>query len=67
MDFDSLIGPANQAVLFYESQLKATRLAVETWVLIAHRLNIVIKDVRRLISNLIWDAREESNYPVEPS
>ncbi len=63
-DFDSLIGPANQAVSFYESQIKSARLAVDTWTLVATRLHL-IKDMRILIGKMIWEARFEANYKIE--
>ncbi len=59
--FDSLISPANQAVLFYESQIKSARLAVDTWTWVSARLHL-IKDMRILIGKMIWDARFEANY-----
>ncbi len=61
---DSLIGPANEAVSFYDSQLKSARLAVDTWTLVATRLH-VIKDMRILIGKMIWKARFEANYEFD--
>ena len=58
-NFSSLIGPANQAVSFYESFAKCARLAVDTWTMVAFRFGVV-KDIRRLVSKLIWDARFEA-------
>ncbi len=60
-DFDSVIGPANQAVSFYDQQIKAARLAVDAWTLLATRFKIC-KDIRRLIGRLIWEGRSEANY-----
>ncbi len=60
-NFDSWVGPANQAVSFYESQIKCARLAVDTWTLVATRLH-VMKDLRIYIGKLIWEARFEANY-----
>ena len=60
-NFDSLLGPANQAVSFYESQIKFARLAVDTWTLVSTRLH-VIKDMRIFIGKMIWEARFEANY-----
>ena len=60
-NFDSLIGPANQAVSFYDSQIKSARLAVDTWTLVSTRLHL-IKDMRIYIGKMIWDARFEANY-----
>jgi TPR repeat protein len=58
---DSLVGPAKQAIAYYEAQIKATKDAVRAWTLIGLRLNVV-KDVRKLIAKLIWDSREEALY-----
>jgi TPR repeat protein len=60
-EFDSCIGPAKQAIAFYETQIKATKDAMRAWTLVGIKLN-VIKDVRKLISKLIWDAREEALF-----
>ena len=60
-DFDSLIGPAKQAIAFYEAQIKATKAAMHAWSLVGIKLKVV-KDVRELISTLIWDSREEAMY-----
>ena len=62
-DFDSRIGPANQAVSFYNSQIKSARLAVDTWALVAKRLRL-IKDMRIYIAKMIWEARFEANYKI---
>ena len=61
---DVWISPANQAVLFYESQIKSARLAVDTWTLVATRLH-VIKDMRIYIGKMVWEARFEANYKIE--
>ncbi len=61
--FDSLIGPANQAVSFYSSQIKSARLAVDTWTLISTRLHL-IKDMRICIGKMIWEGRFEANYKI---
>ena len=63
-DFDSLIGPAKQAISFYEEQIKATKDAIKTWGLVGVKLNVV-KDVRRLIAKLIWDSREEALFKIQ--
>ncbi len=63
-NFISLIGPANQAVSFYSSQIKAARLAVDTWTLVSTRLHL-IKDMRIYIGKMIWEARFEANYKIE--
>ncbi len=61
--FNSLIGPANQAVSFHDFQIKSARLAVDTWTLISTRLH-VIKDMRIFIGKMIWEGRFEANYKV---
>jgi TPR repeat protein len=60
-DFDSLIGPAKQAIAFYEAQIKATKDAMRAWTLVGIHFKVV-KDVRKLIAKLIWDSREEALY-----
>ncbi len=62
--FNPCIGPANQAVSFYASQIKSARLAVDAWTLVAARLH-VIKDMRIFIGKMIWEARFEANYVIE--
>ncbi len=62
-NFVSRIGPANQAVSFYESQIKSARLAVDTWTLVSTCLHL-IKDMRIYIGKMIWDARFEANYKI---
>ena len=61
--FDARIVPANQAVLFYDSQIKSARLAVDTWTLLATRLHMM-KDMRIYIGKMIWEARLEANYKI---
>ena len=60
-EFDSFIGPAKQAIAFYEAQIKATKAAMRAWTLVGIKLKVV-KDVRKLIAKLIWDSREEALY-----
>ena len=62
-NFISLIGPANQAVSFYSSQISAARLAVDTWTLVLTRLHL-IKDIRIYIGKMIWEGRFEANYKI---
>jgi hypothetical protein len=61
INFDSRIGPAKQAIAFYEAQIKATKDAMRAWTLVGIKLKVV-KDVRKLIAKLIWDSREEALY-----
>jgi hypothetical protein len=63
ISFESRIGPAKQAMAFYEAQIKATKDAMRAWTLVGIKLNVV-KDVRKLIAKLIWDSREEALYNV---
>ena len=62
--FGSLVGPANQAVSFYDSQIKSARLAVDTWTQVSTRLHM-IKDMRIYIGKMIWEARFEANYDFD--
>lgn len=63
---DSCMDYANHAVSFYESQSECARLAVDTWTIIGIRFGVV-KDVRKLIGKLVWDARLEANYVTADS
>ncbi len=62
--FDSRLGPANQAVSFYDSQIKSARLAVDTWTLVSTRLHL-IKDMRIYIGKMVWEGRFNANYKSE--
>jgi hypothetical protein len=62
--FDSWIGPAKQAIAFYKAQIKATKDAMHAWTQVGIHLGVV-KDVRKLIAKLIWDAREEALFKRE--
>jgi hypothetical protein len=61
--FASRIVPANQAIAFYEAQIKATTAAMRSWTHVGIKLKVV-KDVRKLISKLIWGSRDEALYDV---
>ncbi len=58
-NFDARIDLANQALHFYEFQLQSYRKAVDSWLIIGLR-NRVVKDIRKLIGKMIWDAREDA-------
>jgi TPR repeat protein len=61
-DFDYLVGPAKlQAIAFYEAQIQATKDAMRVWTLVGIKLKVV-KDVRKLIAEMIWDSREEALF-----
>jgi hypothetical protein len=57
------VGLANQAVHFYEFQLQSYRKAVDSWTIVGLR-NRVVKDIRKMIGKMIWDAREEARYEL---
>ena len=62
-NFDSFIEPANRAVAFFLFQCSAARAAVDTWCLMARRINSKVnRDIRKKIGMLIWEARELGNY-----
>jgi TPR repeat protein len=60
-NFESRIGPAKVAIAFYQFQIKATKDAMRAWTQVGMRWKVV-KDVRKLISKLIWDSREQGLY-----
>ncbi len=62
--FDAYIGPANQALHFYEFQLQSYRTAVDCWTIIGLR-NGIVRDIRKMIGKMIWDTREEAAYLKE--
>jgi hypothetical protein len=59
--FGARIDPANQALHFYKFQLQWYRTAVDSWTIVGLR-NKVVKDIRKMIGKIIWDAREEAAY-----
>jgi hypothetical protein len=61
--FDTYVGPANQALCFYEFQLQSYRQAVDSWTIVGLRTNVV-KDIRKMIGKIVWDSREEAKYCV---
>jgi hypothetical protein len=52
------LGSARVAIDFFETRLVATRSTVDAWTIVGTRLSVV-KDVRRMIAELLWKAREE--------
>jgi TPR repeat protein len=60
-NFDAHIGPAKQALQFYEFQLQSCQKAVDSWTIVGLR-NGVVRDIRKMIGKMIWDAREEASY-----
>jgi hypothetical protein len=61
INFDARVGAVNQALHFYEFQLQSYRKAVDCWTIVGLRSNVV-KDIRKMIGKMIWDAREEAVY-----
>lgn len=59
--FKTRIGPAKQAIAFYEAQLNACRKAVDEWTKVAIRFGIY-KDMRILVAQYIWSTRDEALY-----
>jgi hypothetical protein len=54
---------AIQALHFYEFQLLSYGIAVNTWTVVGLK-NSVVKDIRKMIAKIIWDAREEADYKL---
>jgi hypothetical protein len=50
-----------EAIEFYKRQSEAARAAVNAWTLVGLKLRIV-KDIRKYIGAMVWDARDESQY-----
>jgi len=64
-EFDSRIGPANQAIDFFTAQCTSARKAVDAWCLLAVRINSKVnRDIRKMIGMMIWEAREQADYAV---
>jgi hypothetical protein len=62
-EFDRQFGPANTSISFYKAQLSACRLAVDAWSHVGLRFNVV-KDIRVLIGNMIWEMRDLAFFEV---
>jgi hypothetical protein len=59
-----LIGPANSAISFYESQLTSCGRAVDAWSHVGIRCGVV-KDIRVLIGKLVWESRDLALYKFD--
>lgn len=57
--YNWVFGSAKSAIEFFDARVLAARHAVDAWTLIGIQFKIV-KDIRRVISELIWKAREEA-------
>jgi hypothetical protein len=62
-EYDSHIRLVKQALHFYNFQLQSYRRALDCWTLVGIR-NGVVKDVRKMIGDMIWGAREEAKYEL---
>jgi len=62
-NFRSHIIPAQKAIAFYEAQLFVCRAAVDTWTKVGIRFGVA-KDIRKMISKLIWETRGEALYKI---
>ena len=63
-DFDRRVPMARFCVNFYCLQMECVKSAIHTWTLVAKR-NHVVKDVRLMISKIIWDSRLDAGYAVD--
>lgn len=61
--FDSLLGPAKQAIAFFDAQIKMCREAIYAWTQVGIRLKVA-KDIRIVVGKLIWNARDQAKYVV---
>lgn len=64
-DFDKRVGLATEAIDLFHAQCRAARSAVDTWTLIAAHVFFLSKDIRRMIGEMIWEARERADYPLQ--
>jgi hypothetical protein len=59
----SVLNAVLEAVALYDAQSCAARKAVESWLVVGHRLSVV-RDVRVVIAKLIWESRWDGKYRV---
>jgi hypothetical protein len=57
----TLFGNATRAFDFYYFQLFSYRRAVDCWTVVGLK-NGVVKDIRKMIAKMIWEARHEAEY-----
>ena len=51
---------------FFDMQCRAARKAVDTWCLMACRINSKVnRDIRKKIGMMIWQARDQAEYDVD--
>ncbi len=53
-----------KSFMFFHSQCLACRAAIDTWTIIAIR-SMVVKDIRRMISEMLWKDRAEARYTIK--
>jgi len=58
------INAGHAVVRMYDSWCQNTRAAVDTWCLIAIRLTSLPRDVRKIVSQLIWKSRSKGLYDI---
>jgi hypothetical protein len=63
-NFDTRIGPANHALHFCNFQLQSYQKAVDSWTIVGLR-NKVVKNIRRMLGKMIWEARKEAIFGKE--
>ncbi len=56
-----LFGPAQVAINFFDHQYLAYKEAVTMWTFVGIRLKVV-KDIRKMIGEMIWRGRDEAEY-----
>ena len=60
-DIEELSDMAIRAIAIFDRQCIGARKAVETWCLVAIQYHVV-KDIRRLVGEMIWESRLEIEY-----
>ncbi len=60
--FAERIRPAKAAIQFFQRQSACARLAVDTWTSVAIRQNVLNKDMRRKVAEMVWDMRCDADY-----
>ena len=60
-DFDIVAPKLRELEAFFSIQCQRTRNAVDMWALVGKRIGVV-KDVRLIISRLIWEFRHEGSW-----
>jgi triacylglycerol esterase/lipase EstA (alpha/beta hydrolase family) len=59
--FSDQLACAKFAIEFYQAQILACRRAVDAWTVVGTHVGVV-KDVRKIISRLIWESRKEALF-----